>query len=277
MIKLLIITALLVSSITVFPQEELESQFDLALNYYEEEKYFDSITEFKRLLYFDSQRRYAFTSNFYIAKSYKKGGKFSDAVRYFNEAVILAGTSSEIYDCKIEIIKTNILRRTTERALKLIDELLADSIYLNKSNELYYWKGWAYIFSDKWLEASNEFEKIPDNQELALFTRNIDDSLYNETLAKVLSYIIPGAGQIYSGQYSSGLLSFGWNLLWGFLTINSFVEERIFDGFVIGNFLWLRFYNGNIHNAGKFVTEKNQKISNRALDYLQFEYSGWKP
>ena len=277
MIKLLIIISVFVSYINVFPQEELKAQLDLALTHYEEEKYFDAITEFKRLIFFDVQKVYAFTSYFYIAESYKKGGKFSDAVRYFNEAVILAGTFTEIYDCKIEIIKTNILRRTTERALKLIDELLADSIYLSKTNDLYYWKGWAYIFSDKWLEASNEFEKITDDQYLAQFTRNVDASLYDETLAKVLSYIIPGSGQIYAGEFFSGLLSLGWNVLWGYLTVNSFVEERIFDGFVTGNFLWLRFYNGNIHNAGKFAVEKNQEITNRALDYLQFEYSGMKP
>jgi hypothetical protein len=88
---------------------------------------------------------------------------------------------------------------------------------------------------------------------------------------------VPGSGQIYVGEYLSGLLSFGWNVLWGYLTINAFIEERIFDGFAVGNFLWLRFYSGNIHNAGKFADEKNLEITNRALGYLQFRYKGEKP
>ena len=106
---------------------------------------------------------------------------------------------------------------------------------------------------------------------------NIDEELYSVSFAKTISYIIPGAGQIYTGEYISGLLSLGWNVLWGYLTIRSFIDERIFDGIVIANFLWLRFYRGNFQNAEKFAEEKNLIISNKGLEYLQYEYSGRKP
>ena len=46
---------------------------------------------------------------------------------------------------------------------------------------------------------------------------------------------------------------------------------------VIGNFLWLRFYIGNLQNAEKFVEEENLKISNKALFRLQHEFEGMKP
>ena len=59
--------------------------------------------------------------------------------------------------------------------------------------------------------------------------------------------------------------------------LGSFIEERVFDGFVTANFLWLRFYNGNVQNAEKFVSQKNLEITNLALDYLQFQYPGKKP
>lgn len=275
--KVIVILLLLSGSCKVYPQEELRPQLELALNYFVEEKYFDAVTEFKRLVFFDEQKQYVFTSNYHIAMSYKYGGKFSEAIRYFTAAEISARTFPEIYNCKVEIIKSNILRRTTQQAIKLIDELIADSIYLDRSEELFYWKGWAYIFSDNWIDAAAQFEKIEDNHELAFFCKSINDSLYNKTLVKIFSYIVPGSGQIYVGEYLSGLLSFGWNVLWGYLTINAFIEERIFDGFAVGNLLWLRFYSGNIYNAGKFADEKNLEITNRALDYLQFGYKGEKP
>ena len=101
--------------------------------------------------------------------------------------------------------------------------------------------------------------------------------MYSVSFAKTISYIIPGAGQIYTGEYISGLLSLGWNILWGYLTIKSFIDERIFDGIVIANFLWLRFYRGNLQNAEKFAKEKNLIISNKAMNYLQFEFKGLKP
>ncbi len=65
--------------------------------------------------------------------------------------------------------------------------------------------------------------------------------------------------------------------MFGFLTINALVEDRVFDGIVIGNFLWLRFYSGNIQNAEKFAEQKNLEISNKALFFLQFNYLGEIP
>ena len=100
---------------------------------------------------------------------------------------------------------------------------------------------------------------------------------YSVNFAKIFSMIIPGAGQFYTGEYLSGFLSLGWNVLWGYLTIKSFIDDRVFDGIMIGSFLWFRFYNGNIYNAKKFAKEKNLIISNKALFYLQNGYEGEKP
>jgi hypothetical protein len=66
-------------------------------------------------------------------------------------------------------------------------------------------------------------------------------------------------------------------VLWGYLTINAFNEDRIFDGVMIGTLLWWRFYSGNLQNAEKFATEKNLKKTNAALRYLQNNYIGKKP
>jgi hypothetical protein len=75
----------------------------------------------------------------------------------------------------------------------------------------------------------------------------------------------------------SGLISIGWNVLWGYLTINAFSEDRIFDGLAIGSLLWWRFFSGNLHNAEKFALQKNLTITNSALRFLQNKYSGDKP
>ena len=103
------------------------------------------------------------------------------------------------------------------------------------------------------------------------------DLYENSAAAEKHLHIIPGAGQFYTGHYFSGLLSLGWNALWGYLTVKAFIDERVFDGLIIGNFLWLRFYVGNIQNAEKFANEANIKIANKALSYLQDQYKGEKP
>ena len=269
--------AFLFSSVITNAQSAFQNQFDFAKQLYNNENYFEAITELKRLLFFDETEEYNYEANKLIGLSYKQGAKFSDAIRYLTLAEINAKTTEELFQRRIEIIRINILRRTTGRALKLLDSLEADNRFKDRTDEINYWRGWSYIFADEWEKASFEFAKIDTVQTLSKLAKQVDDDMYSVTFAKTISYIIPGAGQIYTGEYISGLLSLGWNVLFGYLTVKSFIDERIFDAIVIANFLWLRFYRGNLQNAENFAGKKNLNISNKALNYLQYEYDGLKP
>jgi TM2 domain-containing membrane protein YozV len=263
--------------IVIIPQDRLEEQLIKAKTMYFQEEYFNSITELKRLIFFDSNKKYLYPANELMGECYKKGGKFSEALNYFTRAEISAGSPEEVYNCRINIIKINILRRTTVRALTLLDVLEKEIRFSDKKKEIYYWKGWAYIFADEWDNASNQFGKISPDNELKRFCDSTDDQKYSVLEARLLSYFIPGAGQIYTGHYLSGILSMGWNILWGYTAITTFKADRIFDGIMVADLLWLRFYNGNNQNAEKFAIEKNLEISNGALLYLQRVYQGEKP
>jgi hypothetical protein len=263
-------------TVNLIAQNSFEEQFNFAKKLYEEENYFNAVTEFKRLLFFDESNKYSFESNYLIGLSYKYGGKFSDALIHFSISDMQARSTAEEFNCRIEIVKINIIRRTTYKALALLDSLANDPEFKNKSDEINYWRGWAYIFSDDWERAALTFSEIQKARHLALICDSVDNDLYNPELAKYLS-IVPGAGQFYTGEYVSGLISIGWNVLWGYLTINAFIEDRVFDGLLIGSLLWWRFYSGNIQNAEKFAIEKNLEITNSALRYLQNDYNGRKP
>ena len=269
-------TILLIGCAT-FAQNSFDTQFNFAKKLYSDEDYFNTVTELKRLLFFDRNSEYNYEANFLIGKSYKQGAKFSDAIHYLTLAEINAKNIDELYETRIEIIRINILRKTTRRAFKLLDSLGSDERFIDRKDEIKYWRGWTYMFADDWEQAAQTFAEIDTSHVLKTLAEEVDDDWYSVSFAKTISYIIPGAGQIYTGEYISGLLSLGWNVLWGYLTIKAFIAERIFDGIVIANFLWLRFYRGNLQNAENFALEKNLVRSNRALNYLQFEYDGLKP
>jgi len=275
--KKLFTTTMLLITCAAFAQSSFNAQFNFAKKLYSNEKYFDTVTELKRLLFFDDNSEYNYEANLLIGKSYKQGAKFSNAIRYLTIAEINAKSIDELYETRIEIIRINILRRTTRRAFKLLDSLEADERFKVRKDEIKYWRGWAYMFADDWERAAQTFAELDTNHVLKILAEEVGDDLYSVSFAKTISYIIPGAGQIYTGEYISGLLSLGWNVLWGYLTIKAFIAERVFDGIVIANFLWLRFYKGNIQNAENFAMEKNLVRSNKALNYLQFEYDGLKP
>lgn len=272
-----IVLLLLVYVVSSNAQDQLASQYDYANNLFKANQFYDSITEYKRLLFFDVAGRYSFDANYKIGLAYKAGAKFDEAIKYFSLADMSASDQNQKYSSKIEIVKSNILRKTTDRAQQILDEIENDKSYMNNRDSINYWRGWAFMFADNWKKASESFAKISYNHELKLLCDNVVNEKVSVTFAKVISYILPGSGQIYTSNYLSGIMSLGYHVLFGYLTINSFAEDRIFDGAVVGSLLWLRFYRGNIHNAGEYAEEKNLEIANKALRYLQNNYQGNKP
>ena len=258
-------------------QDYLKSQFNYANDLFKAEQYYDAITEYKRLLLFDSTNTYRYQTEFKIGESYKGGAKYDDAIKYFSLAEKDAQDKDEIFAAKTQVIRSNILRRTTDRALQLLDELEKDSTFRGEIDTIYYWRGWAYMFADNWKSAARAFATINPSHPLKILADQTDRAKVSVTFAKVISYILPGAGSIYTGKILSGLMSLAWNAAAGYWTINAFTSNRIFDGFVVGELVWFRFYRGSIQNAEEFAVQKNIDIANKSLRYLQNEYKGIKP
>lgn len=267
---------LILISIPVYGQNVLQKQFDYAEDLFKQEKYYDAVTELLRLAFFDKEKEFEYKTNILLGFSYREGGKLSDALFYFTKAVLSSKNIDEEIRTKKELLKIYILRRQISQAEKILLEFEMKKEYITKE-EILYWKGWLEMFNDNWKKASEYFSQIDSAKILYNLSLEVENKKYSVSFAKGISYIIPGAGQFYTGNYSSGLLSLGWNVLWGFTAVNAFKEDRIFDGFAVTLFLWTRFYNGNIFNAGKFAEEKNIEVVNKAYNFLQYEFKGIKP
>jgi TM2 domain-containing membrane protein YozV len=244
---------------------------------FQAESYFEAITEYKRLLYFSNFEEYKYESNYKMGLCYKAGGKYDNAIKYFMIAESYSENIDDSVSTEVQIIRTNILRKTIPEALALLNKL--EKIFPRDidSTTINYWSGWAYLIGDDWKKAAMEFGQIDESHPLKILSDSINAEKYSVTFAKISSFILPGSGQFYTGNYMSGVLSLGWNVLWGYLTINAFMTDRALEGILIGGLLWTRFYRGNFQNAEKFAVEKNIKISNGAYKYLENGYSGKKP
>lgn len=258
-------------------QTNLEQQLEHANDLFEQEKYFEAVTEFKRLLYFDDIGKYDYDANFKIGLAYKEGAIFNKAVEHLTKSLSSVRTDYETFKSKTQIARVKILQKKTPEALSILKNLSEDSRFTEYTDEINYWSGWAYMLGDDWEKAKEVFSSDSLYPKLADLTKRTADEKYSVLFSKVISYILPGAGQIYTGNYLSGLLSLGWNGLWGYLTVNAFMDKRVFDGLAIGNLLWLRFYRGNVQNAENFAVQKNRKIANKTLRYLHNNYQGKTP
>lgn len=271
-----IIFSLILISLSVFGQNVLQKQFDYAEDLFKQEKYYDAVTELLRLSFFDNEKQFEYKTNLLLGFSYREGGKLSESLFYFTKAVLSSKNIEEEIYAQKELLKIYILRRQTSQAEKILSDFENKKEHITKE-EILYWKGWVAMFNDDWQKSSEYFSQIDSAEILYNLSIEVENKKYSVSFAKGISYFIPGAGQFYTGNYFSGLLSLGWNVLWGFTAVNAFKAERIFDGFAVTLFLWTRFYNGNIFNAGKFAEEKNIEIVNKAYNFLQYEFKGIKP
>jgi tetratricopeptide (TPR) repeat protein len=273
----IVLILLLLPIFIVKPQNEIEDQFNRAEKLFSESKYFEAITEYKRYLFFDAAKTRNYEIFERIAECYKAGAHFEEAIKYYRLAEKETVDDEKLFLTKINLVRVNILRKTASQAFAILSEIESNEKYRFRKNEINYWRGWVYIFEDDWKNAALNFDKINPYHELKLISERTNRSKVSVTFAKVISYILPGLGLIYTGNFLQGLLSLSWNAASGYLTINSFAEKRVFDGIVTGELLFLRFYRGSVQAAEEEAVQKNINISNKTLTYLQKEYKGLKP
>ena len=137
LMKISLTVFLLLADNLLFAQSSLKNQYDFALKLFNKEEYFEAITEFKRLQFFDSLKQYSFTVNKLIGLSYKHGGKFNDAIKYLSLAVMETSNVDTLFEIKIEIVKTNLLRRTVYRAFDLLNDINDDERFIHKKMILF--------------------------------------------------------------------------------------------------------------------------------------------
>ncbi len=84
-------------------------------------------------------------------------------------------------------------------------------------------------------------------------------------VARWLSSILPGSGQIYAGATSSGINSLAINAAFGSLTVSEIVAGSYLQGGVVFLFLWNRYYFGGIFNAERTAITQNRTEYDRAI------------
>jgi len=94
----------------------------------------------------------------------------------------------------------------------------------------------------------------------------------NVRKAQILSSFLPGLGEIYAGEPISGVFTLALNLVFGGLTVKSFVENRPLDGVLISLFLWSRFYQGGIEIAGRSAHRFNEEEKQTFIRGIQNKY-----
>ncbi len=228
-----------------------------------------AITEYKRFIFFHPDSIQTATVYHKIGLAYREQGFWQEAIIAMRNAVSHAfeeDTKSE-YQLNLAVILLSSQNYDLAR-LELIKVSLR-----HPSGTLYqralFLQVVAFIYQFRWEEAQALLKDYTADETLDnLLNIAINQPKKSARIARVLSAILPGTGQIYAGNWRGGLNAFLLNGALGFVAVDGILDQNYLDAFMWTYYIFLRYYRGNVFRAGKAVDEFNDNASRRAADNI---------
>ena len=216
------------------------------------------------------------TIEFKIGLSYLYTGDYKRSISWFRS---IKSNSNYFNDAQVQYFKSLF---ESGNYYNLRNEYVNKFNISEEAEKLYYF---SYFFTDDILPSEKDFFSPFNSKEKEIvknFYREKKDPPYkSETLATLMSVIIPGAGKIYSGHIGDGIFAAIATGLCGYLAYDNFRAKHNFRGWIFSG-LTAFFYAGNIYgsaasaqiyNAGiQFDFEKEVRLYLKQQNYFTPEY-----
>jgi TM2 domain-containing membrane protein YozV len=188
------------------------------------------------------------TLRFRIGMGYLKMGKYEPASSSFSKV----GSGSDFYDnARMEYFKSQFLLSNFDK--------LEGSVYLpvKKLN------AFSYLLDYKTLPAKDiMLNPFTGNDRIAVsdfYERKLNPAYKSELTAVILSTLVPGAGKIYTKEYSDGIIAFLVTGILGYISYTDFKADHNFRGWLFAG-LSTFFYAGNIYGSAASAQIYNAKV-----------------
>jgi len=208
-----------------------------------------------------------------------KAGKFKAAEHVLGKLALTTTENDVAYRAKLLSALAVMMHAGVENGIYVLDELNRD--FPENRFETLFWRGWFHLLAGNLKRACEDFSYVANSSVrnpfyasraygikrwLDLHSKEFDAR--SPFLARWLSGIIPGLGQIYAGNIAGGLNSALINGVLGYLTISPLIKGYITESafvFVMG---WSRYYFGGMTNAQKDAEMFNEKSWRQAVTML---------
>ena len=228
-----------------------------------------AITEYKRFLFFHPDDTRAAKIYHQIGLTYREQGLWQETIVSMRNAVQHSVSKEEKSEYQLDLAVTLLASRNYDLArLELIKVTLRTSAGPLFQRALFL-QVVANIYQFRWEEARDVLQNYTKDETLDKFFNDVVNLPHKSTrVAKVLSAILPGAGQIYAGNWRGGLNALVLNGGLGFVAVDTALDKHYVDALLWTYFIFWRYYNGNFYRAGKTVDEFNENASRRAADTI---------
>ncbi|MGB9594888.1 MAG: DUF5683 domain-containing protein [Candidatus Poribacteria bacterium] len=231
-----------------------------------------AITEYKRFIFFNPDNSQTAEAYYKMGLCYRLEGRMHDGIFALNKSVFLSDNSDLANKRRLTLATTLIASRNYNLAkleLAKIINSTNDELLLRKA--LYFY-GIEAIYNRDWRSVQEYFSKFYQKEEninkIDTIIKTTEKSYKFPTKARIFSAIIPGSGQIYSGNWKSGLNALILNgVIIGGITYNIYKKDYA-NALMIAYLFLPRYYNGNIYHAGKDAEKYNQKLDDQTAKRL---------
>jgi tetratricopeptide (TPR) repeat protein len=240
--------------------------------------YDEAITEYKRFIFFNPKGEDTGCALHRMGLAYRAGYNWQEAIDAFR-ASILAAEDSRVADERRIVLATTLIASGNYSLARL--ELLRvsesserPSLYLKSL----YFGGVACLYMFDWDAAREAFggfyslraglrseptgRTMERAKEIESILFQVRRSYKSVRLARSLSTIFPGLGQIYAGDWRDGLNALALNGLTVALLANAICRRDYRDAVLISS-ISIRYYMGNIYHAGMDVRKYNESLDRR--------------
>lgn len=232
-------------------------------------RYDEAITEYKRFIFFNPDHTDNSQILYKMGLAYRAERDWHHALEAMETSITLTQDPEIAGERRLSLATTLIASKNYNLAKLELVRILDSTRDNSLSRKALYFSGIASIYSFDWDATEKNFNDFYDDssnksaRELNSTLLKAKDSYKSTTTAKILSTIIPGAGQVYAGNWHDGLNAFILNgVIIGFIA-NSVYKKDYRDALLITFLLSYRYYKGNIYHAEKDVEKYNATVDLR--------------
>ncbi len=245
---------------------ELSSDLLLAMadSLYQYQNYHEAITEYKRFIFFHPQSESVPRTFYKTGLAYQQNGDYEKSIYYFLQALEICSEEPMINRIRLSNAISNIAIQNYNMALFEVQKLLLKNVPDDVKREIFMLACIIMVHKENWNKARSyleKFERISTNTEMtkidSLIQRGERLPVKSEKLARVLSGILPGCGQLYTNHRFDAMNAFLINSLTFSFNIQLVKMANYVDATLFFLYVTLRFYRGNLYNAANHARTYN--------------------
>jgi Tetratricopeptide repeat len=249
--------------------------FAFAQSLYAAGEYYRAIGEFQRFLFFQSDHPLASEALLTIGLAFFCGERWLPAFEVFRRLTRATPDPSLRAEAALWMAETRARAGDQEEAIRLYRELMRQFPASIVAERAAYLIGWGYVQLRRWSEAYEAFSQVETTSRYRESAERLAAMLHpfpglpqrSPTVARILSTVVPGAGQIYTGNTVDGLIGLG---LHGAMIagMTGAAMAGLEGATGIGAFFTWGFYRTQMSNAATLAREFNVQVEERFISQL---------